>query len=194
MRSQPVHMIRRSAQAGMTLIETMIALAILFTITVGLMAMATVAMMTTENQGHLGARTAEYAQDKMEQLLSLAYTDGDLKPPPDASDTASAACFPKICDTGGTGLAAGGSLDFLAPVDGYVDYLDKDGLPLGGGVAPPDGWFYMRVWEIQEFTPAGGTVNYKQITVSCRTAFVIGSADIGKSPVAILTTFKSGPF
>jgi len=94
MRSQPVHMIRRSAQAGMTLIETMIALAILFTITVGLMAMATVAMMTTENQGHLGARTAEYAQDKMEQLLSLAYTDGDLKPPPDASDTASAACFP----------------------------------------------------------------------------------------------------
>jgi hypothetical protein len=181
----------------MTLIETMIALAILFTITVGLMAMATVAIMTTENQGHLGARTAEYAQDKMEQLLSLAYTDGDLKPPPDASDTASAACFPKICDTGGTGLAAGGSLDFNAPVDGYVDYLDRDGLPLGGGVAPPDGWFYMRVWQVEEFTPppaAATSVNYKQITVSCRTAFVVGSGDVGKSPVATLTTFKSGPF
>ena len=106
----------------MTLIETMIALAILFIITVGLMAKAVTAVMTTENQGHLAARTAEYAQDKMEQLLSLAYTDGDLKPPPDASDTASAACFQKICDTGGTGLAAGGSLDFLDPADGYVDY------------------------------------------------------------------------
>jgi len=70
------------------------------------MALFAVSMVTTENQGHLQARASEYAQDKMEQLLSLAYTDGDLKPPPDASDTASAACFPKICDTGGTGLAS----------------------------------------------------------------------------------------
>ena len=39
--------------------------------------MGVVGMMTTENQGHLAARTTEYAQDKMEQLLVLAYGDTD---------------------------------------------------------------------------------------------------------------------
>ena len=37
--------------------------------------MGVVAMMTTENQGHLAARTTEYAQDKMEQLLVLSWGD-----------------------------------------------------------------------------------------------------------------------
>ena len=42
---------------------------------VGLLSMASLATAITENQGHLGARTTEYAQDKMEQLLELTYGD-----------------------------------------------------------------------------------------------------------------------
>jgi len=59
----------------MSLLETMIATAVLLIATVGIMAMAMIATSTTENQGHLATRTAEYAQDKMEQLISLAYGD-----------------------------------------------------------------------------------------------------------------------
>ena len=60
-----------SSQAGMSLLEVMIALGILLIASVGIMTMGTVAVSTTENQGHLAARTAEYAQDKIEQLNSL---------------------------------------------------------------------------------------------------------------------------
>ena len=59
----------------MTLLEMVISLAILLIVAVGVMGLGAVAMMTTENQGHLTARTAEYAQDKMEQLLALKYCD-----------------------------------------------------------------------------------------------------------------------
>src|SRR5689334_25134346 len=66
---------RRIRQAGISLIETMIALALLLIAAAGIMTMATVAMTTTETQGHLAARTAEYAHDKMEQLLDSHYLD-----------------------------------------------------------------------------------------------------------------------
>src|SRR3989337_192616 len=92
--------IRRRSQAGTTLIEVSIALVILLTVSVGIMGLFAVSMVTTENQGHLQARASEYAQDKMEQLISLAYTDS-------VSNTAT---FPTndtcLC---GTGLAVGGS-------------------------------------------------------------------------------------
>ena len=62
----------RNSQSGVTLIETVIALAILLIVATGIMSVALVGIMTTENQGHLAARSAEYAQDKMEQLISLS--------------------------------------------------------------------------------------------------------------------------
>src|SRR5260370_7727270 len=66
---------KSKSQAGISLIETMIALGLLLIAAAGIMTLATVAMTTTENQGHLAARTAEYAQDKMEQLLAFQYPD-----------------------------------------------------------------------------------------------------------------------
>ncbi|HEY6972130.1 MAG TPA: hypothetical protein VJA94_23160, partial [Candidatus Angelobacter sp.] len=73
MKSQ--HNRKQHSEAGMTLMETVVALAMLLVVTLGVMNVAAIAVMTTENQGHLAARTAEYAQDKMEQLLALHYGD-----------------------------------------------------------------------------------------------------------------------
>jgi hypothetical protein len=67
--------VTRAPERGSTLIEVVIASAIMVTMMAGLMSMGAITLATTENQGHLAARTAEYAQDKMEQLLALAYTD-----------------------------------------------------------------------------------------------------------------------
>jgi Tfp pilus assembly protein PilV len=66
---------RRRSQAGISILETMIAVVILLVVSVGILSMAMVSMTTTENQGHRAARTAEYAQDKAEQLLSLYWGD-----------------------------------------------------------------------------------------------------------------------
>ena len=61
----------RSKETGFSLLETMVALMIVFVAAAGLLPLGIVAFSTSENQGHLSARAAEYAQDKLEQLLAL---------------------------------------------------------------------------------------------------------------------------
>ena len=123
------------AEAGLSLLEVMIALGILLVVSLGILPLGLIAISTTENQGHLAARTTEYSQDKMEQLLTLAYNDA-------VTDTR---VFPSAA-TGGTGLAIGGSANPNAPVTGYADYLDVDGNVLASGIGVPAGWFYSRVF------------------------------------------------
>ena len=170
----PVQLTPLSSERGTSLIETSIAMGILLVVTAGLLSMAALATSYTENQGHLGARTTEYAQDKMEQLLALAYGDA-------TSDTA---VFPATT-TGGTGLAVGGSSDPAVVVAGYVDWLNIDGdlQPSVGTTAPSD-WFYKRVWQIS--SPA---TNLKQITVTTIVAHSVARAQIPQSTVAALKTF-----
>jgi hypothetical protein len=162
--------VARGSERGMTMIETTIACAILLVVMLGLLSMAALATAYTENHGHLEARTTEYAQDKMEQLLALAYGDA-------VSNTVT---FP-AASTGGTGLAVGGSLNTAAPVDGYVDWLEEDGDLLLGGTTPPSTWFYQRVWQIT--SPSSGL---KQITVLTTVRSSIGRTLIPRSTVVAL--------
>lgn len=164
-------------ESGTTLIETMIAVALLSVVMTGLMGMAAVATSSTENQGHLGARTTEYAVDKMEQLLELTY--GDVQ-----SNTT---VFPSLTN-GGTGLAVGGSTITAAPVVGYADYLDQNGnvlctLASPCTATPPANWYYMRAWQVS--TP---TANLKQITVTATVAYATASP---KTPQATVASFKT---
>ncbi len=152
----------KKAQAGMSLIETIVALGVLLIVAAGVMGLAVIALSTTENQGHLGARTAEYAQDKMEQLLALDSCDGTGGPGTGTDTTV----FPAAA-AGGTGLA-GGSLSTTAPVAGYVDYLDASGNLLGGAGGA---WQYIRVWQIS--VPAGTTA-MKQISVRVQVRAAVG--------------------
>jgi hypothetical protein len=171
---------KRNAQAGISLLETAIALAILLTASVGIMTMAAVSMTATEDQGHLMARATEYAQDKMEQLIALSYNDAQ-------TDTTQ---FPSA-NTGGTGLAIGGSTSFSAPTAGYVDYLDKNGNQLTSvGGAPPANWFYIRVWSISQPT---GYSNVLQITVSAEASEIVGHPG-GALPQATVVSRKTYPF
>ncbi len=107
-------LIALKSERGTTLIETSIATSLLLVVMVGLLSMAALATVYTENHGHLEARTTEYAQDKMEQLLALVYTD----------QPSNTVFFP-AAPTGGTGLSVGGSADTAAPVNGYVDWLSQ---------------------------------------------------------------------
>lgn len=148
---------RLHGEEGTTLIETAIACGILLVTLAGLMSMATLATMHTENQGHLAPRTTEYAQDKMEQLLALAYADP-------TSDTV---IFPTTT-SGGSGLTVGGSSSTAAPANTYVDWIANNGSLLGGGTAAPAGWFYERVWQIT--APSAG-MKQIAVTVTVRSSF-----------------------
>jgi hypothetical protein len=164
------------AETGTTLIETAFASAILLVVLVGLLSMGAVATALTENHGHLSARTAEYAQDKMEQLLSLKFGDAQ-------SNTTS---FP-TATSGGTGLAVGGSSDPAVPALDYTDYLDQDGKLLCPCTEePPEHWFYKRVWQI---TSVSATL--KEVTVSATVSRAVANAF---APKATLVALKSDPF
>lgn len=173
--------VRILKQSGMSLIETLIAITILIITTTGILTMGMVATGTTENQGHLAARTSEYAQDKLEQLISLAWSDS-------VTDTTV-----NPMTTGGTGLTAGGSSDPMAPVTGYVDYLDNSGnLLVYTGGTPPGNWFYVRVWQIS-IPDAVNYPNLKQITVTAKVKNHVGAPQ-GALPQSTVTTMKSSPF
>ncbi len=200
-RQSQLHKLKdRNSQAGMSLIETMIALAILLVVAAGVMSVAAIALSTTETQGHLTARSAEYAQDKMEQLLALRFCDG---PAPNGTNTT---VFPAVADgrNSATGLAgcnnpgntpttptnpltalAGGNLSTTAPAAGYVDYLDSNGSPVGAQA----NWQYIRVWQIS--VPAGST-GLKQITVKAQVKAAVGN--IGLLPQTTVVALKTWPF
>ena len=161
-------------ERGTTLIETVIATALLLVVMVGLLSMAALATVYTENHGHLEARTTEYAQDKMEQLLALVYTDS-------VSNTV---VFP-AASTGGTGLSVGGSSNTAAPANGYVDWLAQDGSLLGGGTAPPAGWFYERVWQVSQLS-----TGVKEVVVTATVKSAVGGALVPRSSVVALKSSR----
>jgi hypothetical protein len=176
----------RDSERGISLLETVVALSILLVIAMGLLPLGVVAISTTETQGHLIARVTEYSQDKMEQLLSLAYDDG-------VSDTRARVATPFGTTSGGTGLAVGGSANGAAPVALYVDYLDAMGTPLDAtGTTAPAGWFYKRVWQISLIAVPAGAPGVKQVAVTTIAARRVGS--IGRVPETTIVSQKTLPF
>ncbi len=171
--------LRLKSEDGTTLIETMVATAILLILMAGVLGMAAIATSITENQGHLAARTTEDAVDKMEQLLDLTYGDAQ-------SNTT---VFPSTAN-GGTGLAIGGSSNPAAPVVGYTDYLDVSGNILCTVASPctatpPVSWYYKRVWQI---SPAPASANLKQITVTTIVKSAVAGAMVSRATVSALKT------
>jgi prepilin-type N-terminal cleavage/methylation domain-containing protein len=169
--------VRRSGESGFSLLETMVGLTLLAILAASVLPLALVATTTSENTGHLSSRSAEYAQDKLEQLQALAYSDS-------TSDTRQ---FPAP-ELGGSGLTIGGSVNPTAPTALYADYLDSEGalIPSPNG-APPPGWYYQRLWQVTQVRP-----NLKQITVMATVRNSIGFSTI--TPRATLTALKTSPF
>ena len=169
-----------SPERGFSLVETMVGLCLLLIVAAGVLPLSVLSLKITENQGHLMARATEYAQDKLEQLMSLSYGDS-------LSDTR---VFPAT-DTGGSGLTPGGSANPATPVHLYVDYLNFDGalLPAASGTQPAT-WYYQRVWRVEE---VAGRTGLKQITVTA-TVRRPAQGGIGAVPRATVTALKTHPF
>lgn len=174
---------RIRGQRGATLIETLIAIAILLITVAGLLGLFSFMFNQNESQGDLASRTCEYAQDKMEQLLNLSFNDGttDTTVYP-ANPTGCTGTGTDVCGLGGTMAASStaGSIPPATAVSKYVDYLDANGNLL----TSYDGAFYTRQWSIT----TDSTGNLKTITVVATSFVTIGR---GLAPSTKLVCIKA---
>jgi len=166
-----------TSQRGVTLIESIMAAALLIIVVTGVMPVFILGFQTTEQQGNIATRTTEYAQDKLESLLKLDFNDA-------ATDTT---VFPPSA-AGGSGLGGTmgasstvGAVPTAAPVASYVDYLDFNGNLLTSST----GAFYTRQWSIS----TDSTATLKTITVVVTSVQAAGEK--GLAPSATLVCIKS---
>jgi type II secretory pathway pseudopilin PulG len=135
-----------AGEGGFSLLEVLFATTILTTAVVGLAQLFAVSTHANTN-ARSTTFTAVLAQQKMEQLRSLTWGfDGQGLP---LTDTSSNITDAAETPAGGGGLTPSPQGALNANTNGYCDFIDKNGLSLGGGIAPPGGAVYTRRWSIE---------------------------------------------
>jgi len=183
------------SERGVTMVETLVAAAILMIVVVGLLPVFVFGIQTTNTQGDVATRTTEYSQDKMEQLLSLdkinltsdGFNDGvaDTTQFPTVVNgvnggvSTCTGTAPNICGLGGTMLPSTsiGSIPPAAPVKFFVDYLDINGNLLTSST----GAYYTRQWQVST-DPTG---NLKTITIVASSLQSIGVNGVAPSSTLV---------
>jgi Tfp pilus assembly protein PilV len=157
----------RSNESGMTLVETMIAVMVLL---VGMLAMAQLlayCVVASKTTGRDTGKAAALAQDKMEELTGLHFSDTTTNvtvAPPFTAD--------------GVGLTPGGSIPPTNPVANYADYVDLAGTRTTAGSAA-----YTRQWQIINDS---ATLKRIIVSVTSRKSFRYGT-----TPSATIVTLKA---
>jgi prepilin-type N-terminal cleavage/methylation domain-containing protein len=138
-------------QQGFTLMEVLIAMALIMVAALGGMQLVSMAIETmSQARRHSVATTL--VSSRMEQLGALRFefdpsgaritdTSADLTADPPA--------------LGGPGLALSGPLALDVNVPGYVDYLDARGVRVGAGASPPADAALVRRWAIEPADASG---------------------------------------
>ena len=137
--------------AGFSLVEVMIATTLL---AMSLTALAQLFAISVKNNAVAknGTFTQILAAQKMEHYEIAGYgslTGGFDPLGLPVSDVATDTTVSPEAATGGKGLAPSPTNTLQANTNGYVDYIDPQGNPLGGGTVVPDNTAYIRRWLIE---------------------------------------------
>lgn len=166
--------------AGFTLIEVVVALGLLVTVSIGvaqLFAMSIRAAAAAREQ----TSSTILAAAKLEQLRSLtwAYDASSATPQPRSDSTANLSVDPP--DDSGTGLMPSPAGTLSANIPPFVDYLDDQGRWLGNGATPPGNSIFIRRWAVQPLplSPA------RTLILSVRVTTVAAEARRGSSPWSV---------
>jgi hypothetical protein len=137
--------VERADESGFSILEVLVAVTLTTVAAAGLAQMS--ALSTRAN---ISARTTTYAsvlaQQKMEQLRGLTWGFDVIGLP--VTDTTSNLTVVPEDAAGGTGLTQSPESSLAANTEGYCDFVDKFGRPLGGGTTPPAAAAYVRRWSI----------------------------------------------
>ncbi len=137
----------KSSERGFSLIETMIAIGLLTTISLSVAQLFAVAA-TRNLDARAQTSTAILAVQKMEQLRGLTWgfdTTGLGLPLSDM--TTDLSTDPPSANGRGLNPSPLGTLDGNTP--GYVDYIDVYGDWVGTGASPPTNTTFIRRWSVE---------------------------------------------
>jgi prepilin-type N-terminal cleavage/methylation domain-containing protein len=172
---------RFSNQSGFSLLESLVAMAILAT---GLVALAQLFAISTK--ANSSAKTSTFAvtlaQQKLEQLRGLTWGFDTVGLP--VSDLATditavpqlAGCPANAGGGNGTGLSPSPAGTLAQDTPGWVDYLDNNGCVIGGGQRP-QGTVYTRRWSVEPLPTNPNNTLILQVLVTRR--LDRGAADQG---------------
>ena len=131
---------------GFGLLEVLVATTILTVALAGLAQLFAIAART-----NMSARTTTFAAvlaaQKMEELRGLTWGFDTLGQP--VSDTTTDVSVVPEKRGGGTGLRPSPAGAIGRNIEGYCDFLDRNGASLGGGAEPPSRAAYIRRWSIE---------------------------------------------
>lgn len=171
--------------SGFTLLEVLVALAILTTSVLGLMQVFTGTARATALARRMTVSSSLAAQ-KLDQLRGLAWAYDAAGVP--VSDTQTDTTVAPEIASGGRGLAASPAAALQANTDGYCDFLDAQGRSLGGGTTPPPDTAYVRRWSIVPLADDPTDSFVLQVRLLSRDAATAGADDPGS---ATLTTIRT---
>jgi prepilin-type N-terminal cleavage/methylation domain-containing protein len=141
-------------QPGFTLLEVLMALALLTGVLLVVAHLLVVAARAADSSRDATVATV-LAVQKVEQLRALAR--GVAPDGTDVDDLQSDVAAWPAQPTGGTGLAPSPPGTLLVDTAGFVDYLDGTGQWVGSGASPPAGAAFARRWSIDPAGPAAPT-------------------------------------
>ena len=138
---------RPTAESGFTIVEVLVAMALIAFMALGIAQLFGVAIQSTSGARHQTSTTILAAQ-KMEQLRALTWGFDDAGAGLPVSDTTTDLTQePPTTGGGGLNPSPAGSLNANTP--GYVDYLDIRGQRVGTGAVPPATAMFIRRWSIE---------------------------------------------
>jgi prepilin-type N-terminal cleavage/methylation domain-containing protein len=168
------HSFSSRSDAGFSLAEVVVAMAILATALITLAQLFGVATRAT-----MGARTSTYAtvlaQQKIEELRALTW-GFDAQGLPVTDNSTNTAASPETT-IGGTGLSPSPPGSLGSNMNGYVDYVDRFGNKLGGGTTAPANTIYIRRWSVEPLPSNPNNTIVLQVLVTRNPAR--GAADNG---------------
>lgn len=156
-----MQLLRDMTDRGFTLIEAVVAMALLCVAALGGIQLVAVATeMMARARTHSVA--AGLASARLEQLRSLQFEfDAAGLRLTDVSKNLAE----EPAGSGGPGLSFAGAASLDGNVAGYVDFLDRNGAWLGTGGSAPPGTAFVRRWSIE---PMGGSADLLVVQVLVR--------------------------
>jgi prepilin-type N-terminal cleavage/methylation domain-containing protein len=159
---------------GFTLVEVMIAMMLLLSLSLGLAGLFATAIRAT-HAARTQTSTTVLAEQRMEQLRALTWGfDESGQNLPVSDTTTNLSLNPPTAD--GRGLNPSPTDSLNANRAGYVDFLDARGQWIGAGTVPPANTVFIRRWSVQPLptNPNNTLVLQVLVTTARREAGVTG--------------------